>query len=101
MTSSRKASVRDASRSTLMMCACVVLFSGFTSLLLGSGLYGILAAKLARTGLFSPFESAAVLAEEQQPQPGTAQDAKSDKAFCESRSGGCSGCPAAAGYRSS
>ena len=56
------ASVRDASRSTLMMCACVVLFSGFTSILLGSGLYGILAAKLARTGLFSPFESAAVLA---------------------------------------
>lgn len=55
-------SVRDASQSTLAMCACVVLFSGFTSILLGSGLYGILTAKLARTGLFSPFESAAVLA---------------------------------------
>lgn len=55
------ASVTDAARSVLVMCACVVLFSGFTAILHGSGLFGMLSAKLTRLGLFSPFESAAVL----------------------------------------
>lgn len=55
-------SVSDASKSMLVMCACVVLFSGFRSILRGCGLLGILTRWLARTRLFTPFESAAVLA---------------------------------------
>lgn len=56
------ASVNDAARSVLVMCACVVLFSGFTAILHGSGLYGLLTATLARLGPFTFSESTALLA---------------------------------------
>ncbi len=53
--------VYDASKSMLVMCAYIVLFSGFRAILQGSGLQGVLIRWLTRTGIFSPFESAAVL----------------------------------------
>lgn len=54
-------SVSDSAKSVLIMCACVVLFSGFTAIMQGCGLYGRLCILLARTRLFTPFESAALL----------------------------------------
>ncbi len=54
-------SVSDSAKSVVIMCACVVLFSGFTAIVQGCGLYGRLCVLLARTRLFTPFESAALL----------------------------------------
>lgn len=54
-------SVNEGARSVLLMCACVVLFSGFTALLHGSGVYGFLVRQLSRMGGLSPFQWGAVL----------------------------------------
>ncbi len=54
-------SVSDSAKSVVIMCACVVLFSGFTAIVQGCGLYGRLCVLFARTRLFTPFESAALL----------------------------------------
>lgn len=54
-------SVTDASSSVLKMCACIVLFSGFTALLHGAGAYQFLSRALASLGIFTPIESAVVL----------------------------------------
>lgn len=55
------ASVTDSARSVLMMCACVVLFAGFTAVLHSCGAYRFLVSLLSRTGIFTPMEWAAVL----------------------------------------
>lgn len=54
-------SVSDASSSVLTMCACIVLFAGFTAILHGSGVYQALARLIASAGILDPMESAAVL----------------------------------------
>lgn len=54
-------SVSDAARSVLIMCACIVLFSGFTAILHSSGVYQTIVKLLTRTRLFSPQEWASVL----------------------------------------
>lgn len=54
-------SVSDAASAVLKMCACIVIFSGFTAILHGAGIYQTAARLLARTGLFSPTDSAVVL----------------------------------------
>ncbi len=54
-------SAADASRSTLSMCACIVLFSGFTALLHGTGVYQRLVRALSSFGIFTPMESASLL----------------------------------------
>lgn len=54
-------SVTDASSSVLKMCACIVLFSGFTAILHGTGAYQFLSRALASLGVFTPIESAVVL----------------------------------------
>jgi len=54
-------SVADAARSVLVMCACIVLFSGFTAILHSSGVYQSLVRLLTRTRLFSPQEWASIL----------------------------------------
>lgn len=53
--------VGSASRSVLIMCACIMLFSVFISLLHCSGVFQWLCRSLASLGLFTPMESAAVL----------------------------------------
>lgn len=40
-------SVSDASKSVVIMCACIVLFSGFTAVLHGSGLFSLLCRGLS------------------------------------------------------
>lgn len=54
-------SVSDSARSVVLMCACVVLFSGFTAILHSCGAYRALVSLLARARIFSPMEWAAVL----------------------------------------
>lgn len=54
-------SVTDASSSVLKMCSCIVLFSGFTAILHGTGAYQFLSRALAALGPFTPIESAVVL----------------------------------------
>lgn len=54
-------SVSDAARSVLVMCACIVLFSGFTAFLHGSGVYQGMVRLLARLGIFTPQGWAAIL----------------------------------------
>lgn len=54
-------SASDASRSVLSMCACIVLFSGFTAVLRASGAYALLCGLLARISPFSQGEAAALL----------------------------------------
>lgn len=51
----------DASSSVVKMCACVVLFSGFTAILHGSGLFGLLTHALSLPQIFTPMECASLL----------------------------------------
>lgn len=51
----------DAASAVLKMCACIVLFSGLTTLLHGCGLYQLLSRMLAALKLFTPMEAAALL----------------------------------------
>ncbi len=54
-------SVTDASRSVLTMCACIVLFSGFTAILHGAGIFQFLCRALSSAGIFTPLEWASLL----------------------------------------
>ncbi len=54
-------SVTDTSRSVVSMCACVVLFSGFTAVIRGSGAYVFLCGALARISPFTRGQAAALL----------------------------------------
>jgi len=54
-------SVEESSKSVLIMCACVVLFSGLTAILHGSGLFQWIVGALSRARLFSPIEWGALL----------------------------------------
>lgn len=54
-------SAADASASVLKMCACIVLFSGFTAILHGVGVYQFLSRCIAYLGIFTPAESAVLL----------------------------------------
>lgn len=54
-------SVNDGARAVLLMCACVVLFAGFTALLRGTGALGAMTRLLSRTHTLSPFGWSAVL----------------------------------------
>lgn len=54
-------SVGDSARSVLVMCACIVLFSGFTALLHASGAYQALVRLLTRLGGLTPQGWAAAL----------------------------------------
>ncbi len=54
-------SVTDSARSVLLMCACVVLFSGFSTVLLSCGAFQTTVQWLSRTRFFSPLEWAALL----------------------------------------
>lgn len=54
-------SVSDASRSVMTMCACIVMFAGFTALLHGTGIFQILCRVLSALPFFTPMESAVVL----------------------------------------
>lgn len=54
-------SVSDASKSVLNMCACIVLFSGVTAVLRGSGLYGLCCRALAAAFPLSQGTAAALL----------------------------------------
>ena len=47
-------SASDACSSLLKLSACVVLFSGFTALLHGSGIFQVLVKLMSRTGLLPP-----------------------------------------------
>lgn len=51
----------DAASAVLKLCACIVLFSGLTTLLHGCGLYQLLSRALASLKLFTPMEAAALL----------------------------------------
>lgn len=54
-------SVTDASRSVLVMCSCIVLFSGFTAILHGTGLFQAFCRALSSLGIFTPMESTSLL----------------------------------------
>lgn len=54
-------SVSDSARSVLIMCACIVLFSGFTALLHASGIYQAIVRLLTRLGGLTPQGWAATL----------------------------------------
>lgn len=54
-------SVTDSSKSVLMMCACIVLFSGVRAILHSSGIFQAAVMLLSRTRLFSPMEWAVTL----------------------------------------
>ncbi len=54
-------SVADASKSVLIMCACIVLFAGFTAVLHSSGLFGQAVRLLTRAGILTPQQWAASL----------------------------------------
>ncbi len=54
-------SATDASKSVLTMCACIVLFSGFTSVLRSSGVYSLCCRALAGTFPLSQENAAALL----------------------------------------
>lgn len=54
-------SVRDACQSTLMLCGCVCLFSGMTSILHGSGLFQLLCQLLSAPRLLTAPQCAALL----------------------------------------
>lgn len=54
-------SASDACSAVVKMSACVVLFSGFTALLHGSGAFALLSQGLSRLLLLAPMESSALL----------------------------------------
>lgn len=54
-------SIADAARSVLVMCACIVLFSGLTSIMHSSGIFQWIVRLLTRLRIFSPQGWAAVL----------------------------------------
>lgn len=54
-------SVSDASKSVCVMCACIMLFAGFTALLRGSGILRFLSGALRAVLPVTPMESAALL----------------------------------------
>lgn len=54
-------SVSGAARSVLVMCACIVLFSGFTAILHEAGIFQGAVRLLTRAGIFTPAQWAAVL----------------------------------------
>lgn len=54
-------SATDAAASVLKMCACIVLFSGFTAILHGTGAFQAIARLFALTGLLTPMEAATAL----------------------------------------
>lgn len=51
----------DAASAVLKLCACIVLFSGLTTLLHSCGLYQVFSRALASLKLFTPMEAAALL----------------------------------------
>ena len=54
-------SVADASKSVLIMCACIVLFAGFTAVLHAGGIFQQAVKMLTRVGIFTPQQWAASL----------------------------------------
>lgn len=54
-------SVTEAAASIVKMCACIVIFSGFTAVMHGTGIYQLLSRGIAITGFLTPPEAAAVL----------------------------------------
>ncbi len=54
-------SVNDASRSVVVMCACILLFSGLNAILHSAGIFQALCGLLSAPGIFTPMESASLL----------------------------------------